>query len=453
MTAGNDAQDLEIHRLNNKISRLQRITKDLQESQEFSQALFQATQTGMLLIQMGTRQIMDANPAAADILGLDMEELVGESISRFVSFRNPEEDFLEPACCRVVNAPREILHADGHPIQVLLSVDRISGNNQGLLLLGFLDITAQKLAEDELKKSHQELSLALTELQQHKNHIVQSEKLASIGQLAAGVAHEINNPVGYVSSNLGTIQEYIETMRAVLELFKQLQDLPEGQAEQRDVLVSRINKIKEEEDLDFILEDIDNVLQESMEGVVRVAEIVQNLKSFAREDSSEKCFHDVNEGVEAMIKVVWNELKYCCNVEKNLGDIPPVEGHGGQINQVIMNMLVNAAHAMPEEGGQITVSTELVGEEVIISIADTGCGMSQETMARIFDPFFTTKDIGKGTGLGLSISHGIIEDHGGRIEVESEPGKGTTFRIHLPAASRPEENPTPAATPEEELIG
>ena len=445
-------KDQELKLLRAEVKRLRRVTLDLRESEDFSRSLFQATQTGMLIIQKETGQIMDANLAAAEILGCGVDDLIGHLTHHFLGAGSSCDRLDWAPSTNEHNVPAEMRHRSGHLIPVLRSVTNLTGNNEGIILFGFLDITARKNAEDELRMSHAQLTKAMAELQQHKNRIVQSEKLASIGQLAAGVAHEINNPVGYVTSNLGTISEYAETMKSALELYTELDGLPCDQVEKREVLRDQIRTIRQEEDLEFILQDVENVMTESMEGVHRVAEIVQNLKSFAREDSAQKSLHDVNEGIEAMIKVVWNELKYRCRVETDLGDIPFVEGHGGQINQVVMNMLVNAAQAMPEEGGELKVTTRCRDDRVEIAVADNGCGMSEETMGRIFDPFFTTKGVGQGTGLGLSISHGIIQDHQGWIEVESEPGQGTTFRVFLPAAPADTE-PTVPLGPEEELIG
>jgi two-component system NtrC family sensor kinase len=448
-----ELKDKEILELRSEVQRLRRVTLDLRESEDFSRSLFQATQTGMLIIQTETKQIMDANPAAAEILGCQVEDLVGHLTTECIACSGPSCNLLSPSDPAQGDSLAEMIHQDGHRIPVLRSVTALKGNNEGILLFGFLDITARQNAENKLKVSHQQLTLALEELQHHKNRIVQSEKLASIGQLAAGVAHEINNPVGYVTSNLGTISEYADTMKAVLRLYQELDQLPADNEDGRRELSEQIDAIRRDEDLEFILEDVENVMSESMEGVHRVAEIVQNLKSFAREDSSQRSLHDVNDGIEAMIKVVWNELKYRCRVEKDLVPVPPVEGHGGQINQVLMNMMVNASHAMPEEGGLLKLATALIDSEVEITITDNGSGMDEATLGKIFDPFFTTKDVGVGTGLGLSISHGIVQDHGGRIEVESHPGQGTTFRVYLPAATDLAIGSLSGRDPEEELIG
>ncbi|PIV80530.1 hypothetical protein COW53_09205 [bacterium CG17_big_fil_post_rev_8_21_14_2_50_64_8] len=424
-----DIETLETKRM---VERLQRVESDLREGEAFQQAIFNAAHTGLIIVDFQHQQIMDANTTAAAVLGYDPDDLIGRLLGPITptDCDGIRQKMLEDGEVRDVETT--LTHQDGHAIPVILSLTRVERGQGHFAVMSFLDISLRKAAEKELRQSHERLAKANEELKKHKDQIVQSEKLASIGQLAAGVAHEINNPVGFVTSNLGTLTEYMETIGKVLELYTELGQLPPEDDTGRAELVTRITEIKEEEDLDFILDDVANVLKESQDGVKRVTEIVQNLKSFAREDSQERRPHNINDGIEAMIKMVWNELKYHCEVERDFGEVPVIRCHPGQINQVIMNMLVNASHAMPEEGGSITVSTRTRGEEIEISIADTGTGISPDIRNRIFDPFFTTKDVGKGTGLGLAISHGIIEDHGGRIELESELGQGSTFHIYLP---------------------
>jgi signal transduction histidine kinase len=269
-------------------------------------------------------------------------------------------------------------------------------------------------------------------LMANHNQLIQSEKMASIGQLAAGVAHEINNPVGFVKSNLGTLTGYVKTFKTIFEEYKGLAGaMRNGDDKVQTVILENVEKISEKEDLPYILEDIDNLLTESIEGTERVRDIVQNLKSFARVDEAQIKEADINEGIEATLKIVWNELKYKCTVRKNLEPLPLIRCYPGQLNQVFMNILVNAAQAIPEKG-DITIETEATGTHIVIRISDTGVGIKTENIPKLFDPFFTTKGVGKGTGLGLSISQGIIMKHNGSIDVESEVGKGTTFTIRLP---------------------
>ena len=413
-----------------ELARVRRAEADLRDSEVFSRALFGAAYAGLVVVDLGTGQVMDANPAAAALLGVPVEDLVGTLV----------RDRLGP--------PAELVAAAGDPsgpgdtVTVtdgaggrrvcIRKVTPLDDGEGDLAVVSLLDITAQKQVEAELRESWARLNEANVQLKRHKNQIVQSEKLASIGQLAAGVAHEINNPVGYVSSNLGSIREYAGIMRTLLEMHERLAAAPDD-AELR----ARIEAYRAEQDLDFVLADLDDLLAESQAGVARVTEIVQNLKSFARNDGVERKDTDLNDVVESMIRMVWNELKYRCTVERDFGDVPPIPCNAGRIGQVIMNMLVNAAHAIPETGGTVAVATATEGDHAVVTIRDDGCGMDAGTAARIFDPFFTTKAVGAGTGLGLSVSHGIVEEHGGRIEVASAPGRGTTFRILLPLQPAP----------------
>ncbi|MDD5329823.1 MAG: ATP-binding protein [Sulfuricella sp.] len=287
------------------------------------------------------------------------------------------------------------------------------------------DITERKLAELALQKEKEEQAALIKKLEEAHNQLLQSEKMASIGQLAAGVAHEINNPTGYVSSNLGTLRDYVEQLLAVLAAYEAIDDsLP---PEEQD----RIRAVKKRAELDYLKEDVLPLLAESQEGIGRVRRIVQDLKDFSHVDESEWLVADLHKGLDSTLNVVNNEIKYKATVAKEYGNIPPVRCLASQLNQVFMNLLVNAAHAITDKG-TITVRTRRVGEEVWVEVEDTGSGIAPENINRIFDPFFTTKPVGKGTGLGLSLSYGIVQKHKGQIEVESELGKGTTFRVRLP---------------------
>jgi signal transduction histidine kinase len=252
--------------------------------------------------------------------------------------------------------------------------------------------------------------------------------MASIGQLAAGVAHEINNPIGYVSSNLGSLDGYLKQLFEVIDVYRSAES-EIGDSATRE----RIAKARAAVDLEFLSEDVFALLQESREGISRVSKIVQDLKDFSRVGSHDEwCWADLHEGIDSTINIVNNEIKYKAQLVRAYGALPQVECLPSQLNQVFMNVLVNAAHAI-EAQGTITVRTGVdSADEVWVEIADTGRGIAPEHMNRIFDPFFTTKPVGKGTGLGLSLSYGIVQKHRGRIDVKSEPGLGTTFRVTLP---------------------
>lgn len=288
-----------------------------------------------------------------------------------------------------------------------------------------VQLEEKKIAEAELTKEKAEQRVLINQLEEAHNQLLQSEKMASIGQLAAGIAHEINNPVGFVNSNLGSLLLYVEKLLTLIAAFEQHE--PELPVESRNALA----RIKKETDIAYLRDDIRDLLNESLGGLQRVKRIVQDLKDFSHVGESEMQWANLEDGLESTLNVVWNELKYKAEVIKDFGKIPEVECIPSQLNQVFMNLLVNAGHAIKEKG-TITLRTWQDAENVCVEVADTGSGIPPEIINRIFDPFFTTKPVGTGTGLGLSITHGIIRKHNGRIEVASEVGKGTTFRIFIP---------------------
>jgi len=265
-------------------------------------------------------------------------------------------------------------------------------------------------------------------LEDANNQLLQSEKMASIGQLAAGIAHELNNPIGFVHSNLGTLSGYVDDLMTILDAYA---DAAARQGENCPNLKA-IEQLREERDFDFLRDDIFKLLAESKDGLGRVRKIVQDLKTFARVGEQEWQEADLHQGLDSTLNIVWNELKYKCQVVKEYDEIPPVFCLISQLNQVFMNLLVNAGHAI-ENKGTITIRTRrLDTDRVCIEIADTGKGIPPENLRRIFEPFFTTKPVGQGTGLGLSVSYNIVQRHQGQLSVDSEPGHGTTFRITLP---------------------
>lgn len=311
------------------------------------------------------------------------------------------------------------------------------------------------LLDDEMKllRSYNEvlfnkLESKMQELQQtivdHKKNeetmkamqaqIIQQEKMASIGQLAAGVAHEINNPMGFITSNLTSLGKYAERLDTyIAALQKSLAECPNHPD------LDELDKLRQKLKVDYIMSDVNELINESLDGANRVRRIVQDLKSFSRVDQAESSHVNLNECLDTTINIAWNELKYISTLERQFGEIPEINCNPQQLNQVFLNLLVNAAQAM-EKQGVITVKTWVEPDWVCVSIADTGKGMPEEVRKRIFEPFFTTKPAGKGTGLGLSISGDIIRKHHGDISVDSEPDKGTTFTVRLPVE---EEKSTP----------
>jgi signal transduction histidine kinase len=274
-----------------------------------------------------------------------------------------------------------------------------------------LNASLENLVEEEVRKNREKDGMLLHQ-----------EKLASIGQLAAGVAHEINNPMGFIMANLNTLKEYADSLEKYFLLVDE--SLPDSRH-------PAFQEAKKQLDLDYIRADLQPLLAESTEGAERVRRIVMDLKDFARPDEQAMHDADLNHLLQSTINIVRNELKYVAQLDLQLGELPRIVCHPQQINQVVSNLLVNAAYAI-EQQGTITVRTWQDGDLVVLSVADTGKGILPENMNRIFDPFFTTKDVGKGTGLGLSISYDIVKKHGGEIAVESTIGVGTTFTVKLP---------------------
>ncbi|RZT11349.1 PAS domain S-box-containing protein [Duganella sp. CF402] len=293
------------------------------------------------------------------------------------------------------------------------------------------DIRQRHQAEAELRRSNLELTELNDKLSRAQQQLVQADKLASIGQLAAGVAHEINNPVGYIFSNFSTLQGYLDQLFQMLDAYQQAEP---ALAEAAPAVAAALRAQREQIDLDYLRQDVPALMAESREGIVRVRHIVQDLKDFSRVDTNQEwVWANLHRGIDSTLNIVSNEVKYKADVVKEYGAIPDIQCLPLQINQVVMNLVVNAAHAIGEQRGRITVRTGTEGDgEVWFEVADTGSGIAPDTLARIFDPFFTTKAVGQGTGLGLSLAYGIVRKHGGRFEVDTAPGAGSRFRVRLP---------------------
>jgi len=266
-------------------------------------------------------------------------------------------------------------------------------------------------------------------LEEAQDQVVQSEKMASIGQIAAGVAHEINNPIGYVLSNLGTLESYLATLFGLLET----RIGSEGRSSvPQPASLQRVAEPRASVDVEFLRDDIVALLSESRDGILRVKHIVQDLKDFSR-GGMDEVWEVVNlhDALDRTLNIVRNEIKYKAGIETHYGDLPDVECIPSRLHQVFLNLIVNAGQAI-EANGTITISTGAGANEIWIRFEDTGCGIPKANLNRIFEPFFTTKPVGQGTGLGLSVSYSIVRRHGGSIEVDSEVGRGSRFTIRLP---------------------
>lgn len=277
----------------------------------------------------------------------------------------------------------------------------------------------------DLEVRNNELVQGKAQLERLQAQIIQSEKMASLGQLAAGIAHELNNPVGFVYGNLGLLNECVG---GLLKLLKFYDDA--GLSEQT---AAGAALIKEQIEYQNSLEDLNSIISDCREGAERIRDIVQNLRTFSRLDEAAFKKTDLHEGIDSTIRLLSRYFSADnITLVRDYGELPLIDSFSGQLNQVWMNLLVNAAQAVSTTIGEVRISTYMDEEFVNIVVSDTGCGISSEHLTRIFDPFYTTKPIGEGTGLGLSISFGIVQRHGGTITVETEPNKGTSFKVTLP---------------------
>ncbi|WP_370279210.1 sensor histidine kinase [Pontibacterium sp.] len=282
----------------------------------------------------------------------------------------------------------------------------------------------------DLARKNLDLEQANREIKETQAKLMHSEKMASVGVLAAGVAHEINNPIGFVLSNVRTLDEYVKIYQALLVMHEELLDIQDPVS--REAKHAELVRFAIEHDIDFVREDIEDLLKDAIDGAQRVGDIVRNLKSFSHaEQETEFKPHDLNECIRTTLKMADNQLKYHCKVVTDLGDLPESYCSPGQINQVLLNLLVNAGQAI-EGSGAIKVTSRFDGENIEIRVTDTGKGIEKDAIKKLFDPFYTTKPVGEGTGLGLSISYGIIKEHQGEILVQSKVGAGTSFTLVLP---------------------
>lgn len=449
---------------NHMTSQLKMTLEGLRQSEEKYRGIFEKALEGIFQ-SMIAGGFISVNPAMAAMLGFGSDvELIAEYTNVASQlYVNPEErkglvdDLLLHGM--VLGREMQCYRRDRTVIWVSMSASLVRNDDgtpayiEGMVT----DISDRKNAEDALRKLNDELEQrvydrtrqlataneelkqltgrlegAYEELKAAQSRILQQEKMASIGQLAAGVAHEINNPIGFIMSNLNSLAKHANKIAAFVNgLAERIRSDAERDAAHFQELWADMNERKAAIKLDYLLKDLNDIIQESLEGANRVKRIVQDLKSFARVDEAEMKMADINAGIESTIAIVWNEIKYKATLEKELGNIPLTKCNLGQLNQVFVNILVNAAQAI-QDHGVITVKTWCEHEMIHIAFSDTGSGIPEDARSRIFDPFYTTKEVGKGTGLGLSIAYDIVKKHDGSIQVESEMGKGTTFIISVP---------------------
>lgn len=432
--------------------RYMKVQRHLISSRDKLKLIFDAIQEEIVAID-SDGNIMSVNQSCLKWVGKDFSDTVGNS------FRSLFDDYLADAVQQAFddkkrqNVLMAISGKNGVKADRQVSILPIYGSSKKvfLVILVMKDLTEERRHAEEIKAlnerlvksslqletKNKKLECTLNQLEETQTHMVQSEKMASIGQLAAGVAHEINNPTGFVSSNLKTLGDYKVDIEGLIQRYQALRDHLMAADEMAPLgaelgsMVKEITSYEQEIDVDFLLSDTTALIGDCREGTERIKKIVMDLKDFAHPGDDQLQLVDVNAGISSTLNVVNNEIKYKAEVNRSFGDIPAILGYPQQLNQVFMNILVNAAHAIEEEGS-ISISTREINGFIEVDISDTGCGIPAENLSKIFDPFFTTKEVGKGTGLGMHIVYNIVAKHGGTIEAKSTVGKGTTFSIRIP---------------------
>jgi len=391
--------------------------KQDEEQIKFLSSVVKQSSDGMAIADLNGK-LLFVNQAWKRMHGFEeAENLIGKNLSIFHNeeqLRNEVEPFKRRVIEKGFNTG-EVGHIrkDGSvfPTQMTVSLLKDENGNPIAMASVAADITKRKETEQML---------------------IQSEKMASIGFLAAGITHEINNPIGFIDSNLNTMDGYIEKINPYLREVRGLVETTAGEkAAVSGDIVNELKSLEEKYKIGFILQDLKDIVKESLEGTARVKKIVSDLRDFSRIEKSEFEPADINEIIQKSLNLVWNELKYKAEIIKEFGSLPKTECIPQRLEQVFINLLLNAAQAI-EVKGTIRIKTFAVQNAVKVQISDTGKGIPKAHLDKVFDAFFTTKDPGKGTGLGLSISHRIIQDHRGNIEVESEEGAGATVTVTLP---------------------
>ena len=393
----------------------------IRDLERYNEDVIQNMNSAVLVFDPEGR-VASCNTPAAQILGQPLEALIGQQLGDWFPDGSGEGMVARTLAegLRFKGAESVITRPDGSVVPVGIScapISAVKGEPRGAVAI-FQDIT---------------------EVRHLRRQVLQTEKMASIGQLAAGVAHEINNPMGFIHANLFQMAEYISDLRRVWAQVAQLQKcVAQGDPDEGQEASERLALLAKEVDVEFVLGDLAKAVRESQEGSERIRHIVHDLRDFSYQDTGERVLSDINQCLDSTANIVWPMMKHLVILEKQYQELPALNCYPMQIKQVFMNLLVNAYQSIEEklggdgETGRIQLRTEQRGDQVIVTVVDTGGGIAPGNLDRIFDPFFTTKKVGAGTGLGLSTSYSIVQRHGGAIRVESTPGRGTTFRVLLP---------------------
>lgn len=394
----------------------------LRESEHRLTKILESVPVGIAIVSLDKR-IRWANQAALSMIGApELDIIVGQPCNQVLcQFSDSQCPFCDTREA-VMSAETTMARSDGALLPVLKSAHTVEFDNEIVRLETFMDLRDRKRLETELGHSR---------------------KLEAVGQLAAGVAHEINTPIQYVGDSVQFLKEAFDSFVQLLPHYRQLATTQAGEEEQTALAVE-IKRQEEEMDLDWLLNEVPSSFTRCLDGIERVARIVRAMKEFAHPDQREKKPADLNHAIQSTLTIAHNEYKYVADIETHFGDIPPVICHVSELNQVFLNLIVNAAHAIAGHlentglRGAIGITTSRQGQSVRIDIEDTGGGIPDEIRDRIFDPFFTTKAVGKGTGQGLAIARSVVVDkHGGTLTFKSNHGLGTTFTVLLPIDGKP----------------
>jgi PAS domain S-box-containing protein len=429
-------RQLELETLKEKLeSRLAARTSELMRSREQYRTLIESTQSVPWEMLPGSLRLSYVGPQALALLGYSFTEMTSEGFLARAFHREDRAeaiDLLEKLSADDAHGEVEarVVRADGRVLwlRAFASVT-LDAHGEPMRRGVFLDVTARHVLEGELRAA---------------------QRLETVGRLAAGVAHEINTPVQFVSDSVQFVTDGVATLVTTV---RSLQRLLDASPAEIPALVSEIRAAGETDDTEYVLQNLPDALESSVEGLSRIAAIVRALKELSHPDRIQKRNVDLNSSIRSTLTVAGNEYREVADLVTELGVLPPVACHAGEINQVIVNLVVNAAHAIADAGGgasrrgTITVRSRWEGESVLVSVTDTGAGIPVHIRPKVFDPFFTTKDVGKGTGQGLSLARTIVvEKHGGELTFESELGRGTTFLVRLPISEQRSERACPTAS-------
>ena len=411
----------ELFHLNDSLKRQKNLTETIFDS--IPSCVFVTDHTG---------KIKKANSKAYSLFSTNSNDFIGKQINSFVLKHHYKD--LEHLINEVIDGKElidEVFNfkhtGTNEEFPVSLSISTIDKNNLETPNLVFVlkDLTKEMHLIDQIQNQLFEIQKSNQKLKNMQTQLVQSEKMASLGTLSAGIAHEINNPIAYILSNIGMMKKYWAKIQSYIDNIHKSENIVNNKE-----LMDMRKSLK----IDFCLEDTNVILDEINDGGSRIESIVKDLKTYARTDGDTETLTDINIGIQLSAQLVSKQFKGHCDILLDLSDIPSIHCNSNKLNQVFTNLMINAAQAIKHNTGKINVSTLSNNEYIMIKIQDNGSGIPMDKMNQIFDPFYTTKPVGEGTGLGLSISLNIIKDHHGTMEVESEEDKGTCFTIKLPVA-------------------